>query len=760
MSASSLNYVFRPPVGRSLLLTALLGTLAQPALAEGETTTSTANTSAQATTAETVTVTSDRLRDALAPTEGYTADSSTSATKTDTPLNETPQSVSVVTREQIEDQGSESVQQSLRYSPGVFAGGRGAGNSRYDFIRLRGFGGTSNLDNVYLDGLKLLGDAGAYNTPQIDPYFLERVDVFKGPSSVLYGQNQPGGMVSLTSKRPRFQPFHELQTEFGNNGQRAARFDFTGPLNDEQTIAYRLVGQADASDTMYHHSEQERYTLAPSVTFAPDEDTTLTLMAYLQHDPESGFYGFVPADGTIHDHNGRTISRHFFDGDPDYNRFDRYQRMFGYHFEHRFNDVFTARQNFRYLSMDIDYDQVYGRNFAADDSNMLERGVASSTESLKAYAVDNQLQADFDTGPVTHTVLVGLDYQHRRNTGNQQFGSTDDYADEYGCPQGQTSCGSVSPINAFDPSYDDIQLAYGAGSSFIHKVEQTGVYLQDQLALGGWRLNLSGREDWARATTESSTTDTSRDNQSHFSGRAGLLYAFDNGVSPYLSYSESFNPSTRADENGDILGPTEGNQYEAGVKYQPPGTRDQYTVSVYRLTQTDVPSAVDDPTYDGTYYESIGKVRTHGVELSAKTHLTEQFALMASYTYTDMEFAKTNDSTEDNTPPEAPRHMASAWGKYDFDSGSLNGLALGAGVRYVGSSWADDENTVQVPAYTLVDAMASYDLGRLTPDLNGLNVRVNANNLLDKDYVASCTSLRNCFYGQERNVTATVSYRF
>ncbi|OHV07722.1 TonB-dependent siderophore receptor [Kushneria phosphatilytica] len=743
MSASSPSYHFHPPVGRSLLLTALLGTLAQPALAEGDNTAST-TTATTTTTAQTVTVTSDRLRDALAPTEGYTADTSTSATKTDTPLNETPQSVSVVTRQQIEDQGSESVQQALRYTPGVFASGRGAGNSRYDFITLRGFGGTSNLDNVYLDGLKLLGDAGAYNTPQIDPYFLERVDVFKGPSSVLYGQNQPGGMVALTSKRPRFQPYHELQTEFGTNGQRAARFDFSGPVNEDQTIAYRLVGQADASDTMYHHSKQERYTIAPSVTFAPDEDTTLTLMAYLQHDPESGFYGFVPADGTIHDHNGRKISRHFFDGDPGYNRFDRYQRMFGYHFEHRFNDIFTARQNFRYLSMDIDYNQIYstvgsdGRNYV-DDGEMLNRGASRSNESLKAYAVDNQLQADFDTGPVKHTVLVGLDYQHRQNTGTWQFGN-------------------ANPINAFDPDYGNPGVTYNRpADSFRHKVEQTGVYLQDQLALGGWRLNLSGREDWARATSDDRNDGSSaRDNQSHFSGRAGLLYAFDNGISPYLSYSESFNPNTREGEDGDILGPTEGNQYEAGVKYQPPGTEDQYTVSVYRLTQTNVAESIPDTNY----YEPIGKVRTHGVELSAKTHLTEQFSLLAAYTYTDMEYVKTTDDTEGNTPYEAPRHMASAWGKYDFDSGRFNGLALGAGVRYVGSSWADDENTTQVPAYTLVDAMASYDLGQLTPDLNGLNVRVNANNLLDKKYVSSCTSLRNCYYGQERNVTATVSYRF
>ncbi|MCM2972127.1 TonB-dependent siderophore receptor [Larsenimonas suaedae] len=740
----SLSLYAQASTRHPLLLTALLGTLSSPALAEGVSPPdpSPSRTSSTASTdAKTLTVSSERLYDALGPTEGYSVTTSLGATKTDTALNETPHSVSVVTRQQIEDQGAASVQQALRYTPGVFAGGRGAGASRYDFITLRGFGGTSTLDTTYLDGLKLLGDAGAYNTPQIDPYFLERVDVFKGPSSVLYGQNQPGGLVALTSKRPRFTPYRELQATVGTNGQRAARLDVSGPLDDAQTLAFRLVGQADTSDTMYHHSAQERYTLAPSVTLAPSEDTTLTLMAYLQHDPESGFYGFVPAEGTLHARNGQTISRHFFDGEPGTNRFDRYQRMVGYHLEHRINDALTARQNVRYLSMDIDYDQVYARTFEGQ-SDRLQRGAARSNESLSAYALDNQLQLDVDTGPVKHTLLAGLDYQHRQNTGTWQFGT-------------------ASALDAFAPRYGTPDIEYGAPTRWRHKVEQTGIYLQDQLALGGWRLSLGGRQDWARATNDARDTgSSSRDNQSQFSGRAGLLYAFENGLSPYLSYSESFNPNTRADASGEVLGPTEGQQYEAGIKYQPPGTKDHYTASLYRLTQTNVAEAADVPAGTPTYYEAVGKVRTHGVELSATTRLTEQFSLLAAYTYTDMEYVKTNDDTEGNTPYEVPRHMASLWGRYDLDDGLLNGVSIGAGARYIGSSWADSDNTTRVGAHTLIDAMLAYDLGKLSPELSGLNARVNATNLLDETYVSSCTSLRNCYYGQERSITATVSYQF
>lgn len=687
----------------------------------------------------TVQVTGDRVSGALLPTEGYTADTSLSATKTDTPLMETAQSVSVVTREQIEDQSAKSVQQALRYTPGVSTGSRNGFGNRYDFINMRGFGGVGNIDNVYFDGLKMAGDVGGYNSLQIDPYFLERIDVFKGPTSVLYGQSYPGGLVGLTSKRPLFSPSHEIQLESGSHEKRTARFDVSGPIGENQQVAYRLVGLASSSDSQFDHVENERYTIAPSLTFLPNDATSLTFMAYLQHEPNSGYYGWTPADGTARDYNGRRIDNNFFDGEPDVNGFDRYQRLIGYQLEHRFNDQWQARQNFRFTSADIDYDQIYSSGYIGD-SNLLNRRAARADESMHAYHVDNQLEGDFTTGTLEHTLLAGVDYQYRRNSGEWQFGA-------------------ASPLDAFNPQYGNTQVTYAAPTNFINKVEQTGVYLQDQISLNRWRLNLSGRQDWADTSTAYTNLGMSSESDNEkFTSRASLLYAFDNGVSPYVSYSESFQAAsaTRTDPSGNTLDPSEASQYETGIKYQPPGSSDQYTAAVYHLEQENVSEAIPNTSF----YESIGKVRSRGLELSATLRPTEQLSLIANYTYTDMEYVETNDDTQGNTPYAVPRHMASAWSKYEFTKGALNGLGIGTGIRYNDSTWGDETNTFQVDGYTLVDAMLEYDLGALSSDLKGMDLQVNANNLLDKEYTSSCSSTTICHFGEERNVTATVSYRW
>ena len=687
----------------------------------------------------TVQVTGDRISGALQPTEGYTANTSLSATKTDTPLMETAQSVSVVTREQIEDQSAQTVQQALRYTPGVFTGTRNGIGGRVDFINMRGFGGVGSIDNIYFDGLKMASDVSGYNSLQIDPYFLERIDVFKGPTSVLYGQSYPGGLVGLTSKRPLFSSSHEIQLETGSHNKRTSRFDVSGPIGENQQVAYRLVGLASGSDSQFDHVENERYTIAPSLTFLPTDATSLTVMAYLQHEPNRGYYGWTPADGTVRDYNGRRIDNNFFDGEPGVNGFERYQRLIGYQLEHQFNDQWQARQNFRFTSANIDYDSIYSSSYVGD-SDLLNRRAARADESMHAYHVDNQLQGDFTTGSLEHTLLAGVDYQYQRNSGEWQFGA-------------------ASPLDAFNPQYGNTQITYAAPTNFINKVEQTGVYLQDQISFNRWRLNLSGRQDWADTSTAYTNLGMSSESDNDkFTSRASLLYAFDNGISPYVSYSESFQAAsaTRTDASGNTLDPSEASQYEAGIKYQPPGSNGQYTAALYHLEQENVSEAIPNTSF----YESIGKVRSRGLELSAILRPTEQLSFLANYTYTDMEYVETNDETQGNTPYAVPRHMASAWSKYEFTQGALNGLGIGAGVRYNNATWGDEANTFQVSGYTLVDAMLEYDMGALSSDLEGMNLQINANNLLDKEYTSSCSSFRICHFGEERNVTATVSYRW
>ncbi|WP_411835953.1 TonB-dependent siderophore receptor [Pseudomonas chlororaphis subsp. aurantiaca] len=690
------------------------------------------------------------LGNALGSMEGYNATHSQIATKTSTALLETSQSVSVVTREQMDDQGSQTVSQTMRYTPGVLTNPYGA-THRYDYVAMRGFNDGS-VDNIYLDGLKSMGDSGTYSTMQVDPYFLERVDILKGPSSVLYGRSSPGGLVALTSKKPLLEPYHQIQATVGTQGQRGMGFDFSGPVDDDKRIAYRLTGLADRSDTQFDHNKEKRYALAPTLSIDFTDDTSLTLQAYLQHDPDGGYHSGMPADGALHQRNGQRISENFFEGEPGIDRYERDQQSFGYQFEHRFNDVFTARQNFRYLDSKVKLDQVYGYGWTTPTSNELNRYYTGGDEKLHAFIVDNMLQAEFLTGATKHTVLMGADYQRRKTVVDW-------------------TSGSVAPINAFDPVYGNSAITYYDPLSYLRRLEQTGVYLQDLIEMDKWRFSLGLRQDWVETSDENRLAEASRpvgteinDKRTKLTGRAGALYLFDNGLAPYISYSESFNPNSYADSAGNPLAPTDGTQWELGLKYQPPGTDDLYTASLFRIDQENLATKLPQENF----YRAVGAVRSQGLELEAHLQLNDNLKVLGSYTFTDIEYSKSMISTlstatdiienKGNSPTQAPRHMASLWADYKFGSGSLDGLRLGGGVRYVGYSWADAENTMRVPSYTLFDASIGYDLGKV--GLKGVDVRLNANNLTNESYIASCASLSFCYMGEERNVAATVSYQF
>ncbi len=679
------------------------------------------------------------LGNALGSMEGYNATHSSVATKTSMPLVETSQTVSVVTRQQMDDQGSQTVSQAMRYTPGVMVNPYGA-THRYDYLAMRGFNDGS-VDNIFLDGLKMMGDSGTYSSMQIDPYFLERIDVLKGPSSVLYGRSLPGGLAALTSKQPTKEQYRQIQATVGNNNQRGAGFDFSGPLDDEGRLGYRLIGLVDQADTQFDHVEEKRYAIAPTLSIEFSPDTSLMLQAYLQHDPESGYHGGLPAEGTLYRRNGRYLSDSFFEGEPDAEKFERTQQMLGYQFQHRFNDVWSFRQNFRYMDSTVESEQVYSAGWVGDTSQ-LARAYTGADETIHSWIIDNMLQAEFYTGAAQHTVVAGLDYQRRK--------ARVDYRG-----------GNVANLDAFSPVYGAVVTPTWVDES-TRRLEQTGLYLQDLVEIDRWRLSLGLRQDWVESTVENHTYGgKTKDDPSQFTGRAGLLYLFDNGVAPYLSYSESFNPNAFADEAGNPLAPTEGKQWELGIKYQPNGSDNLYTASLFHIEQENLATK----QADENFYRPVGAVRSQGLELEARLQLSDSLRMLGSYTFTDIEYSKSVFSTvvdgldnKGNTPTQSARHMASIWADYRFLGGALDGMSTGAGVRYVGKGWADAENTVRVPSYTLFDASVGYDLAKV--GLHGLDVRLNANNLTNERYVASCGSLSYCYLGEERNVTATLSYEF
>lgn len=654
------------------------------------------------------------------------------ATKLETPDIETPQSVSIVTRQQYEEQGATSVRQAVGYTPGVYANQIGASN-RFDYIVLRGFSDGS-LDNIYLDGLKMMGDTNSHSSLVVDPWFLDSIEVVRGPASVLYGRSSPGGIVALNSRKPSFDPGGEIKVFAGNNNQRGAAFDVTGPVDDNDRVAIRLTGMTRYADSQFDPLKEERYALMPSLTWRITDSTRLDLMAYLHRDPEGGSHSGLPYEGTVVPHAGQKISNTFYEGEDDYDKYDRRENMVGYNFEHAFDSGWSVRQKLRYLHTKVNLNQVYAAGWLNDTE--LNRGYSGSDEKMNAITLDNQLDGSVETGPVNHRLLMGVDYQRRSNNVAGYYGA-------------------FPAIDAFNPVYGADPDYITQYSSEKHKLEQTGIYVQDQMSLNKWRLTLGGRHDQVKVTNVNKLNDTSDTlDQGHYSSRAALLYLFDNGIAPYVSYSTAFTPTSFTDENGKILEPMKGKQWEAGLKFEPEGTQTMYSASVFRINQKNI-ATKEEPTDP---YRSIGEIESEGVELEAVGQLTDSLRLQVAYTYTDIRYKKSSPEEQGKRAVYAPRNQASAWLSYDVKSGPLDGLTVGSGVRYVNGITSDRQNTHTLPSYTLVDLAVGYDLSKV--GLKGLSAQVNVNNLTDKSYIASCNSLSYCYFGAERSIVGSLSYKF
>ena len=664
---------------------------------------------------------------------GFVAGSSLSATKTGTPLIETPQTVSVITKDQIDAQKAETVRQALRYAPGVYTSDDA--DNRLDYFNARGFA----LDQ-YLDGLKL--NSGTWSAPKFEPYLLDRVEVLQGPSSVLYGQASPGGLVNLVSKRPTDDAFNEVQIQAGDHNRIQTGFDFNGPINDDNTVLYRLTGVVRRVDPQVDYTKEERLAIAPSFTWQPDADTSLTFLGGYLRDPASGIWNQLPYEGTLLPNPNGKFSRSFYVGDRGFENFGRTQYNIGYEFDHNFNEVLSFHQDVRFLHQSLNYNAVQAGLLEAD-LRTLDRSAYVADETLNTFSVDNRVQANFDTGTVEHTAIVGLDYQ-RKNWDNFT----------------RWQWGGAPTLDILNPDYNQTIAMPPVFQDEYQSLDQLGVYAQDQMKIGNFSFLLGGRQDWTRLKTNDHLADTSVGEDNHaFTWRTGAVYQFDNGIAPYVSYSTSFQPTSGTDAAGKAFTPTTGDQYEIGVKYQPTGSNSFYTVSAFDLRQQNVLTADLDPTHPSGSQIQAGEVRTRGIDLSAVMSLTDGLSMRASYTHLDPEITRSNDGVQGNRPNNVPQNIASLWGDYTFQSGALQGFGLGGGIKYVGSSPATDENLLSIPSHVVVDAALHYDFSARNPKLKGLRLDVNAYNLFDRKFIDSC-SLFGCAYGNGRTVYGTLTYRF
>ncbi|MDI9801789.1 TonB-dependent siderophore receptor [Citrobacter koseri] len=684
---------------------------------------------------ETILVIQGVSQEPTAPVKGMVATKTLSATKTSAELVKTPQSVSVVTRDQMDALDATSVSQALRYTAGAFTEYRGSSN-RNDEVFVRGFSYVPK----FLDGLSF-GATASSQTGTVDPWLLERVELVRGPASVLFGQVNPGGLISMTSKRPTSEPIHKVQFSTGNRDLAEGAFDFGGPLSDDGRVLYRLNGIARTQHNQVEDYKDSRVAIAPAITWYPNDQTRFTLLTSYQKDPDAGYRNFLPAYGTVTSANGKYIPLDFNVSDPDYDQSWREQTMVGYEFEHQFNDMMTFRQNARYASIKQKYRYLVYFN-SKPESTLLSRRAQHEERTTNEFGIDNQLEAQFATAQMNHTLLGGLDYKSSNDKQLLMRGSGSQYDMDWTHP--------VYGVNVDESTFSP-------ASHEQQNLDQMGLYLQDQMSWNNWELLLSGRYDWTEVrTTDYINSEKTQQNDNKFTWRTGLLYAFDFGLSPYISYSTSYEPNLQTNRapGSAPFKPTTGKQTEVGVKYQPMDNT-LMSLALYDLKQSNV------STYNSTlgWFENAGEVRSKGVEAEIHSSLWDSVNLIGSYTYTDAETVNTTVAgTEGKTPARIPAHMASAFASYTFPGGPLKSLTTGVGVRYIGTSYGDAKNTFKVPAVDLYDAMVSYELGELNSSLKGAAVQFNVNNIADTKYVASCASDTACFYGVGRTVTATVSY--
>jgi len=681
----------------------------------------------------------ENFESAWGPVEGYTATRTAAGTKTDTALVEAPRSISVATRQQMDDRSVHSLDDAVRYMPGITASSYGS-DTRADWLRVRGFEPTQ-----FLDGLPL--PKGVYANPKQETWNLDRLALLRGPASSVYGQTPPGGLLDMVSRRPSAEASSEIQLQYGSDNHRQINFASTGKIDEAGQFLYGLSGVVRDSGTQVDHVDNKRYNIAPSLTWNIDDDTKLTLLSQFTRDDTGITSQFLPIQGTKIKSPLGDISHHKNLGDPDWEYYDRTYYALGYAFEHRLNDVWQFKQNLRYTKSDLSFQSLTPGSYpftTVDAEGNVGRTSTSVDEDISQFAVDNNFQADFATGEVRHTLLLGLDHQRSNTNYTSIFGDG-------------------LQTNVINPIYGQPIVRPARSTAFYdynQKTYQTGLYVQDQMALDQWRLTLGGREDWVHTSTEffnkGDATNTQRDKK--FSGNAALSYVFDNGFVPYLSYAESFQPTTGADATSTgSLKPTEGNQWELGIKYQPPGSKTLLTAAVYDLTQKNV--AVNTFVNNVSVTSQTGEVKVKGLELEAVSDVTDNLKVIAAYTLAKSEVQKGVD--KGNRLQLMPNQQASLWTDYTWHAGVLDGFGIGAGVRYTGNTYGDKANTWlgKADAYTVFDASVHYDLGRLDNSLKGASLAVNATNLFDKDYISTCDSFY-CYYGDQRSVVASATYKW
>ncbi len=643
-------------------------------------------------------------------------------TKTDTPIIETPQPITVIDADRYLSQGAISISDTVKYAAGVLANPYGR-DTRVDGFTIRG------LDALqFRDGMRDI--FSYYASITSDPYNFSRVEILRGPASVLFGQGSIGGLVNLVTKTPNFTTGGEMNLVYGSYDRKEALGDVNFAIADN--LAVRFVGRARNSNTFIEHVPDDRVMVAPSIRWQPTPDTDIILTGLYQEDDTGSTSQFLPIVGTFLPNRaaGAQLDRDTFVGKAGWDRYAGRSLQGAAFVTHDFSDQVKLSLKARYIDSDLEYNTHYADSYSnpqdpfsvyGTDGRTIGLTADASDARMNVFSTDNNLLFTFNTGAnLEHKLLVGIDYSWNKVA--------------------KRNAGGTEIVDLYDIDYAALKTYDPTGPFLADSQKQLGIYVQDQMHFfDRVSIVLGARRD--RVTGSSGQ----KDNATTF--RAGIIGEIGAGFSPFFSYTESFLPVAGRIDNGDgTFGdpyrPQTGSQYEAGIKWQPaPGTL--VTATAFKIKER---NRVLYLAAGGT--AQSGELNTKGFEVEASHTLPGDFELLANYGYTKLK-SETNTNLD-----YMPRHTASFWTTKTFGLPDEAQLRLGGGVVHSGKSVSTSAIwSIVTPSRTTVDALAEINW-------NNWRFAVNATNLLNNHYYASCLARGDCFIGAPRNVMGTVGFRF
>ncbi len=646
--------------------------------------------------------------------------SSSAGNKDDASILDTPQAVSVISQTQNKEQGAKSVQEATRYTAGVAAEPFGT-DIRGDYVIIRGV-----QAGQFRDGMQTIFSPNVTQT-RFPLWGAEKIEVIKGASSPLYGQTPVGGFVNVITKIPRPEDKFQFRHEIGSYNRAQTSFDIMGAVNNEKTWSYRLVSEVRDSGSYVKHTRDDSVYLAPSLRWQPNAGSSVTLLLNYQRDDGVPTAQFVPYSNSLSDNGAGKISRKTYLGEPGFDEQVSEVRSVSLLWDQEINDVWSYHQNLRTMETETSYQQIF-RNWGSDvnvATGNLDRTSYAYKSKTKSYKIDSHFRAKLDAFTLPVEFMFGADYQK-------------------GDIEAKSGFAAQSAINAFKPVYGNYTVP-ALSSAPSYKQDQTGLYAQSDLDLTETtQLVLGLRRD--KVKTEGSSFDTVEDQAD--TSRVALVQELAPKTKAYLSYSESFTPNAGVDRNNKSFDSRRAKQYELGTKYQ---SQDLLgTVAVFQTVEKN--RLVSDPL--STTFTSIaaGEVEIKGAEIEAQYSAPKGFSGQFSYTMLKSEVTESvNASDVGKRLAQTPEQMGSLWLNYTFVTDTAESWKGGIGSRFVGSTW-DGADGRETPSYLLYDASLFYTKKSLELSLSG-------NNLFDKVYVSSCRIYGDCFYGQGRNLTATLAYK-